>query len=79
MLELTDVYEIALLRIQGHQWKKMVRKGSKLYFQYDDEAGRVLNRCLEEDVQVSARDYRHAIQDVRAQVFTQRRLVGEDI
>lgn len=77
MLELTDVYEIALLNVLGFECQQVVRKGSKLYFQFDDAAGPALNDSLKNDTQISARKYRHAIQDVRAQVFAQRRTSGE--
>lgn len=72
-LELSDVYEVALLKTLGHNEVKVEMRGGKVYFCFDDKSNQQLRDVLINDVQVSAKAYRHNIQDVRGIVFGMRR------
>lgn len=72
-MELTDVYEVALLRVLGFTEVDIEIRGQKVFFRFAEDAILKLQEAHRGDVQVSWKEYRHAVQDVRALVFGYRR------
>lgn len=75
-VDISDMYDIALLRALGYKEVSYHKVGDKIYFQFDVTAADRLTEILRDDVQVSARVFKGAMRDVKSTIFGMRKANG---
>ena len=75
-MALTDVYEVAVLKVKGIHYTEIAPSEDKVRFIYPDTVGQDLKDFYEGKLQVSARDFKHAIEDVRSIIYGLRKSAG---
>lgn len=67
---LTDIYEIAILKLQGFEAENVVTDHGRIKFEFTDKK---VSGCLKDfyegKITVDANKYMHAVQDIRATIF----------
>jgi len=69
MMELTDIYEVAVLRVLGYQWEDIVLHGDKYRFRFPDTVAPVIRQFYEGKVEGDLEKYMRAIQATRSVIF----------
>lgn len=71
---LTDVYEVAILKAMGHRIEGIQSEAGKVKFVFEDTPAvkDVMRQFYQDELVVSAKKYKHAIQDVRSLVFNEK-------
>ena len=68
-MTLTDIYEVAMLFTEGLKHDKVEMMDGKIKFVFPDTAVPHLTRFYEGGMMVDAKQYKHAIQDVRSIIY----------